>query len=187
MMGPPVAHDGQFADRVIRATNATLGGHVVIEDHAILGGLSAIHQFVRIGHHAMIGGMSGVEHDVIPYGMAAGERARLQGLKVVGMKRPGLGGADILTLSQTSARWFGGEDTRAGRGERRAGGLGDADGDGALNCNDKCPGVDDTVFAPECEGAIPTTSQWGLVVLTLLLLTGGKKFFGIGVKRVARS
>ena len=63
----------------------------------------------------------------------------------------------------------------------------DADGDGVLNCNDKCNGVDDAVFAPECKGAIPTTSQWGLTVLALLLLTGGKIFFGIGAKRVARA
>ncbi|MCH7926349.1 MAG: IPTL-CTERM sorting domain-containing protein, partial [Planctomycetes bacterium] len=63
----------------------------------------------------------------------------------------------------------------------------DDDGDGVVNCNDRCPGVDDTVFAPECKGAIPTTSQWGLIVLTLLLLAGGKIFFGIGAKRVARS
>ncbi|MCH8150036.1 MAG: IPTL-CTERM sorting domain-containing protein [Planctomycetes bacterium] len=59
-----------------------------------------------------------------------------------------------------------------------AGALGDADGDGVLNCNDLCPDADDAVFAPECESAIPTTSQWGLIVLTLLLLAGGKILFG---------
>ena len=128
MMGAHVAHDCQIGDRVILANNATLGGHVVIEDHAILGGLSAIHQFVRIGHHAMIGGMSGVEHDVIPYGLAAGERARLQGLNVVGMKRHGLARADIQTLSQAYARLFGPEDTLAERVERLADEFGDAAG-----------------------------------------------------------
>ncbi|MCH8000139.1 MAG: acyl-ACP--UDP-N-acetylglucosamine O-acyltransferase, partial [Proteobacteria bacterium] len=76
MMGAHVAHDCTIGDRVIMANNATLGGHVTIEEGAIIGGLSAIHQFVRIGRHAMVGGMSGVEHDVIPYGMAVGERAR---------------------------------------------------------------------------------------------------------------
>ena len=55
---------------------------------------------------------------------------------------------------------------------------GDTDGDGIVNACDLCPGVDDAVFAPECEGAIPTTSQWGLIVLTLLLLAGGKIYFG---------
>ncbi len=126
MMGAHVAHDCQIGDRVIMANNATLGGHVVIEDDAIIGGLSAIHQFVRIGRHAMIGGMSGVEHDVIPYGLATGERARLQGLNVVGMKRLGLARADIQTLSQAYARLFGPEDTLAERVERLATEFGDA-------------------------------------------------------------
>ena len=128
MMGAHVAHDCQIGDRVIMANNATLGGHVVIEDDAIIGGLSAVHQFVRIGRHAMIGGMSGVENDVIPYGLATGERARLQGLNVVGMKRHGLARADIQTLSQAYARLFGPDDTLAERVERLAAKLGDAAG-----------------------------------------------------------
>ncbi|PWG73748.1 acyl-[acyl-carrier-protein]--UDP-N-acetylglucosamine O-acyltransferase, partial [Enterococcus hirae] len=69
--------------------NATLGGHVVVEDFAVIGGLAAIHQFVRVGAHAMIGGLSGVEHDVIPFGTVTGERASLSGLNIVGMKRRG--------------------------------------------------------------------------------------------------
>ncbi len=128
MMGAHVAHDCQIGDRVILANNATLGGHVVVGDDAIIGGLSGIHQFVRIGRHAMIGGMSGVEHDVIPYGLATGERARLQGLNVVGLKRHGLGRADIRTLSQAYARLFGPEDTLAERVERLAVDLGDSAG-----------------------------------------------------------
>ena len=128
MMGAHVAHDCQIGDRVILANNATLGGHVVVEDDAIIGGLSAVHQFVRIGRHAMIGGMSGVEHDVIPYGLATGERARLQGLNLVGLKRHGLGRADIRTLSEAYARLFGPEDTLAERVERLAAELGDAAG-----------------------------------------------------------
>ncbi len=128
MMGAHVAHDCQIGDRVIMANNATLGGHVVIEDDVILGGLSAIHQFVRIGRHAMIGGMSGVEHDVIPYGLATGERARLQGLNVVGMKRHGLARADIQTLSKAYGRLFGAEDTLAERVERLAAEYGEAAG-----------------------------------------------------------
>jgi len=126
MMGAHVAHDCQIGNRVIMANNATLGGHVVIGDDAIIGGLSAIHQFVRIGRHAMIGGMSGVEHDVIPFGLATGERARLQGLNVVGMKRLGLARADIQTLSQVYARLFGPEDTLAERVERLAAEFGEA-------------------------------------------------------------
>ena len=120
MVGAHVAHDCQIGDRVIMANNATLGGHVVIGDDAIIGGLSAVHQFVRIGRHAMIGGMSGVEHDVIPYGLATGERARLQGLNVVGMKRHGLARADIKVLSEAYGRLFGEEDTLAERVERLA-------------------------------------------------------------------
>ncbi len=128
MMGAHVAHDCQIGDRVILANNATLGGHVVVEDDAIIGGLSAIQQFVRIGRHAMIGGMSGVEHDVIPYGLATGERARLRGLNVVGMKRHGLARADMQTLSQAYGRLFGPDDTLAERVERLAAELGDAAG-----------------------------------------------------------
>ena len=128
MMGAHVAHDCQVGDRVIMANNATLGGHVVVEDDVIIGGLSGVHQFVRIGRHAMIGGMSGVEHDVIPYGLATGERARLQGLNVVGLKRHGLGRADIRTLSEAYARLFGPEDTLAERVERLAAEYGDSAG-----------------------------------------------------------
>ena len=63
----------------IMANNATLAGHVTVDDYAIIGGLSAVHQFCRIGRHAMVGGMSGVENDVIPYGSVMGDRARLSG------------------------------------------------------------------------------------------------------------
>ena len=87
MIGAHVAHDCRIGDFVILVNNATLGGHVVIGDYAIIGGLAAIHQFVRIGPHAMVGGMSGVENDVIPYGSTIGDRARLSGLNVVGLKR----------------------------------------------------------------------------------------------------
>lgn len=89
MVGAHVAHDCLVGNHVILANNATLAGHVVVEDYVIIGGLSAIHQFVRIGKHAIIGGMSGIEHDVIPYGSAMGERASLAGLNLVGLKRRG--------------------------------------------------------------------------------------------------
>lgn len=89
MVGAHVAHDCQIGDNAILVNNATLGGHVTVGEWAILGGLSAVHQFVRIGKHAMIGGMSGVEQDVIPYGSVIGNRARLSGLNIVGLKRRG--------------------------------------------------------------------------------------------------
>jgi UDP-N-acetylglucosamine acyltransferase len=89
MVGAHVAHDCDVGNYVIMANNATLAGHVVVGDYAIIGGLSAVHQFVRIGAHAMIGGMTGVDHDVIPYGSVLGERGRLAGLNMVGLKRRG--------------------------------------------------------------------------------------------------
>lgn len=82
-----VAHDCQIGNNVILVNNATLAGHVHVGDGAIIGGLSAVHQFVRIGEYAFIGGMSGVEKDVIPYGTVKGERASLDGLNLVGLKR----------------------------------------------------------------------------------------------------
>jgi UDP-N-acetylglucosamine acyltransferase len=98
MVGCHVAHDCKIGDHVIMANNATLGGHVEVGDHAILGGLAAVHQFVRIGRHAMIGGMSGVEQDVIPYGSVMGDRARLSGLNIVGLKRRGFSRENIHAL-----------------------------------------------------------------------------------------
>ncbi len=87
MVGAHVAHDCQLADHVILVNNATLAGHVTVGEWAIIGGLSAVHQFVRIGKHAMVGGKTGVEGDVIPYGSVIGNRARLSGLNIIGLKR----------------------------------------------------------------------------------------------------
>lgn len=87
MASSHVAHDCVVGNNVILANNATLAGHVRVGDGAILGGLSAVHQFVRIGAGAFIGGMSGVEKDVIPFGTVKGERANLDGLNLVGLKR----------------------------------------------------------------------------------------------------
>jgi UDP-N-acetylglucosamine acyltransferase len=71
---------------------------VAIGDHAVIGGSAAIHQYVRIGRAAMVGGVSGVEGDVIPFGSVIGNRARLAGLNVVGLKRRGFEKAAILSL-----------------------------------------------------------------------------------------
>ena len=98
MVGAHVAHDCKVGDHVVFANNATLGGHCIIEDFVILGGLSAVHQFVRIGAHAFLGGMSGLEHDLIPFGVAVGDRASLQGLNIVGLKRRGFTREQIQTL-----------------------------------------------------------------------------------------
>ena len=106
MVGAHVAHDCTVGNHVIFANNATVGGHVSVEDFAILGGLSAVHQFVRIGRHAMVGGMSGVEQDVIPYGSVIGNRARLAGLNIVGLKRRGFSRADVSDLRKAYRLMF---------------------------------------------------------------------------------
>jgi len=82
-----VAHDCKTGDHVILANAATLAGHIEIEDYAIVGGLVGVHQFVRLGCHCIIGGGSGVNQDIPPYMMANGQRARLYGLNLVGLKR----------------------------------------------------------------------------------------------------
>ncbi len=87
MMGAHIAHDCIIGDNVIMANQATLGGHVHVDNSAVLGGLSAVHQFCRIGKLAMIGGLSAVENDVIPFGLALGNRAKITGVNIVGLKR----------------------------------------------------------------------------------------------------
>lgn len=82
-----VAHDCRIGNHVILANAATLAGHIQIEDHAIVGGLVGVHQFVRLGCHSIIGGGSGVNKDIPPYTMANGQRAKLYGLNLVGLKR----------------------------------------------------------------------------------------------------
>jgi UDP-N-acetylglucosamine acyltransferase len=84
-----VAHDCRLGNDVLLANNVMLAGHVAIEDHAILGGGAAVQQFVRIGAHAFLGGLSGLESDLIPFGLALGNRARLAGLNLVGLRRHG--------------------------------------------------------------------------------------------------
>ena len=89
MVGCHVAHDCKIENNVILVNNASLAGHVTIEDFAIIGALSGVHQFCRIGKHSMIGAMSGIDSDVIPYGTVLGNRAFLSGLNIIGLKRRG--------------------------------------------------------------------------------------------------
>ena len=98
MIGAHVAHDCTVDDNVVMVNNATLGGHVSVGKQVIIGGLAAVHQFVRIGDHAFIGGMAGVEQDVIPFGMVVGDRAVLNGLNLVGLKRRGFSREEIHRL-----------------------------------------------------------------------------------------
>lgn len=95
-----IAHDCHIGNQVIMANGATLAGHIEIEDYAIIGGLSAIHQYVRIGAYALIGGASGIPQDVVPYVSAVGNRARLFGINVVGLKRHGFSEQTIRKLKR---------------------------------------------------------------------------------------
>ena len=84
-----IAHNCELGERVIMVNNATLGGHVTVGKCAIVGGLAAAHQFVRIGEYAIIGGMSRITHDVPPFTLGAGSPYRFGGLNLVGLKRHG--------------------------------------------------------------------------------------------------
>ena len=89
MMQCHIAHDCLLGDRNVVANGATLGGHVMIEDFVIVGGLVGIHQFVRIGTGAILGAGSMVSKDVPPYCNATGDRAKLHGLNLEGLRRRG--------------------------------------------------------------------------------------------------
>jgi UDP-N-acetylglucosamine acyltransferase len=102
-----VAHDCTIGSHCIFANSAMLAGHVVVEDHAIVGGLSGVHQRVRIGRYAIIGGHTGVDRDVPPFSSVAGERAHLEGVNLVGLRRKGLGNEDIRLLQEAYAQLFG--------------------------------------------------------------------------------
>ena len=89
MINSHVAHDCVVGNNVIMTNKAVIGGHVRLGDGVIIGGNAAVHQFCRIGRKAMIGGLSGVDRDVIPFGIVTGDRGKLRGLNVIGLKRSG--------------------------------------------------------------------------------------------------
>ncbi|TPJ31724.1 acyl-ACP--UDP-N-acetylglucosamine O-acyltransferase [Mesorhizobium sp. B2-7-2] len=93
-----IAHDCVVGKNATFANGATLGGHCEIGDNVYIGGLTAVHQFVRLGDNVFIGGCSAVVGDVIPYAIAAGNRAKLRGLNIVGLKRSGLPRSEIYLL-----------------------------------------------------------------------------------------
>ncbi len=95
-----IAHDCVVGSNVIMANCATLGGHVHVDDFASLMGLCAIHQFCKVGKYAFVGGITGVTMDVPPFVMAAGSRATLYGLNVVGLERRGFSREEIATLKK---------------------------------------------------------------------------------------
>ncbi|ADU96590.1 acyl-ACP--UDP-N-acetylglucosamine O-acyltransferase [Thermovibrio ammonificans] len=94
-----VAHDVIIGNNAIVANAVQIAGHVEIGDFAVIGGLTGIHQFVRIGKHAMVGGASAVHRDVPPFLLAQGNRARLEGVNIVGLKRRGFSREAIRTLT----------------------------------------------------------------------------------------
>jgi len=100
MVSSHIAHDCIVGDNVILANNVPLGGHAHVDDNAIIGGNSAVQQFTRVGKFAMIGGMCGVVRDVIPYGIAHGNRSILQGLNLIGLRRKNISNKEILSLSE---------------------------------------------------------------------------------------
>jgi UDP-N-acetylglucosamine acyltransferase len=95
-----VAHDCQLAEGVIMANQATLGGHVEVGRHAIISGLSALHQFVRVGEYAFVGGCSGVNQDIPPYVRVHGAPAKPFGLNAVGLRRHGFSSEAIRSLKE---------------------------------------------------------------------------------------
>ncbi|MCC2096717.1 MAG: acyl-ACP--UDP-N-acetylglucosamine O-acyltransferase [Hyphomicrobiales bacterium] len=106
-----VAHDCVVGDHVILSNNVMLAGHTRIGEYVIMGGGSAVHQFVRVGNHAFVGGLAGVENDVIPYGMALGNRAGLAGLNLVGLRRRGFSRDIIHDLRRAYRLLFAAEGT----------------------------------------------------------------------------
>ncbi|SEO28012.1 acyl-[acyl-carrier-protein]--UDP-N-acetylglucosamine O-acyltransferase [Salinihabitans flavidus] len=118
MAGCHIAHDVILGDRVIMVNSAAVAGHCVISDDVIIGGLCGIHQWVRIGRGAIIGALSMVTNDVIPYGLVQGPRGALDGLNLVGLKRRGVGRADITALRAAFQMLAQGDGTFADRARR---------------------------------------------------------------------
>jgi UDP-N-acetylglucosamine acyltransferase len=106
-----VAHDCRLGEGVILSNNVMLAGHCRVGDFAILSGGSAVHQFVRIGAYAFLGGLTGVGEDLIPFGLAIGNRGWLAGLNVVGMKRRGFNQEQIHALRRAYRQLFSGDGT----------------------------------------------------------------------------
>ena len=95
-----IAHDCEVGDRVIFSNNATLGGHVTVEEHAVLGGLTAVHQFCRIGKHAITGGCTKIVQDVPPFMIVDGNPAEVRGVNLVGLERRGFSPDTIRALKE---------------------------------------------------------------------------------------
>ena len=106
-----IGHDCHVGNNVVFSNNALLAGHCTVGDYVILGGGAAVIQFARVGSHSFIGGMSGLENDLIPFGMALGNRANLSGLNIVGLKRRGFSHTDIHDMRRAYRALFANEGT----------------------------------------------------------------------------
>ena len=95
-----VAHDCVVGDSVIFSNNGTIAGHVTVEDHAVIGGLTAIHQYCRVGRHAITGGCSKIVQDVPPFMIADGNPARIRGVNQVGLERHGFAEESVRNLRE---------------------------------------------------------------------------------------
>src|ERR1700733_4249917 len=95
-----IAHDCVVEDDVIFSNNGTLAGHVLVQSYAIIGGLTAIHQYCRIGRHAITGGFSKIVQDVPPFMIADGNPAEVRGVNVIGLERRGVSGETIRALKE---------------------------------------------------------------------------------------
>ena len=112
-----VGHDCRIGSDIILSNNVMLAGHLTVGDFAGIGGGAAVIQFTRVGAHSYLGGMSGLENDLIPYGMALGNRAHLSGLNIVGLQRRGFSRDDIHTLRRAYRLLFADEGTLVERME----------------------------------------------------------------------
>ncbi|HAG53577.1 MAG TPA: acyl-[acyl-carrier-protein]--UDP-N-acetylglucosamine O-acyltransferase [Alphaproteobacteria bacterium] len=101
-----IAHDCFIGNNIVMSNSAMLAGHVIVEDNAILGGMSGVHQFTRIGKNAMVGGGSVVIQDVIPYGVVSGNRAHLENLNLIGLQRKGFSKSEIKNLRLAYSQIF---------------------------------------------------------------------------------
>jgi UDP-N-acetylglucosamine acyltransferase len=101
-----IAHDCQIGDDTIFGNNATLGGHVFVDDFATISAGSGVHQFCRVGRHAFIGGYSVVTKDALPYARTVGSRpARIYGANTIGLMRRGFT-QDVVTKVKRSFRYL---------------------------------------------------------------------------------
>lgn len=112
-----VGHDGIIGNHVIFSAAAMTAGHCKVDDFAILGGNSAIQQFVRIGKYAMVGGMTGVRNDVLPFALVTDMPATLKGLNLVGLRRHGFKTADIRAVKRAYGILFDANDSLRARAE----------------------------------------------------------------------